>query len=112
MADDCGPMITGKFADGPISGATTEVPAVEGRPPKTIDVDGPGDARSRYCLADWEQSGQSAVYTLGPGRDSIARATRERSRCRCARGSRHPCRSSAVWRITATISSTVGGSAG
>jgi hypothetical protein len=64
MADHRGPMITAKLRDGPLSGTTTEVPAVEGRPPKTIDVDGPGDARSRYCLAEWTQSGHSAVYTF------------------------------------------------
>jgi hypothetical protein len=45
-----------------MSGTTTNVAAVEGRPPKTIEVDGPGDMRSRYCLSDWEQAGHSAVY--------------------------------------------------
>ena len=64
MADDRGPMITAKLTGGPMSGATTDVPAVEGRPPKTIDVDGPDNATSRYCLADWEQTGHSAVYTF------------------------------------------------
>ena len=64
MVDASGQMITAKLADGPMSGATTEVAAVEGRPPKTIEVDGPGDVRSRYCLAEWEQSGHSAVYTF------------------------------------------------
>jgi hypothetical protein len=64
MADDRGPMITAKLGDGPMSGTTTEVPAVEGRPPKTIDVDAPGDAKCRYCLAEWTQSGHSAVYTF------------------------------------------------
>jgi hypothetical protein len=63
MTADDGPMITARLSDGPLSGTSADVPAVEGRPPKTIDVDGPGDARSRYCLADWEQSGHSAVYT-------------------------------------------------
>jgi hypothetical protein len=64
MANDGGPMITARLADGPLSGTTREVPAVEGRPPKTIDVEGPGDGRSRYCLAEWEQSGHSAVYSF------------------------------------------------
>jgi len=59
-----GPMITAMLIDGPLSGTTTPVAAVEGRPPKTIDVDQPGDARARYCLAEWEQSGHSAVYTF------------------------------------------------
>ncbi len=53
--------LVAKLADGPLSGATREVMAVEGRPPKTIDVDF-GDRRARYCLAEWEQSGHSATY--------------------------------------------------
>jgi hypothetical protein len=64
MAGDGGPMIVAKLADGPLSGTTTEVAAVEGRPPKTIDVDGPGDASTRYCLAEWTQSGHTAVYSF------------------------------------------------
>jgi hypothetical protein len=47
-----------------MGGTTTNVAAVEGRPPKTIDVDGSGDTRSRYCLSDWEQTGYSAVYSF------------------------------------------------
>ena len=61
---DHAPMITAMLADGPLSGTTTHVAAVEGRPPKTIDVDRPGEASARYCLAEWEQSGHSAVYTF------------------------------------------------
>jgi hypothetical protein len=57
-------MITARLRDGPLSGTATDVPAVEGRPPKTIDLDGPGDATSRYCLAGWEQSGHTADYTF------------------------------------------------
>jgi len=64
MSDDRGPMITAKLTDGPLSGTAKVVPAVEGRPPKTIDVDGPADATSRYCLAEWNQSGHSAEYTF------------------------------------------------
>jgi hypothetical protein len=64
MTDDGGPMITAVLQDGPLSGTTTEVPAVEGRPPKTIDVDRPGEASARYCLAGWDQSGHSAVYSF------------------------------------------------
>jgi hypothetical protein len=59
-----GPVITAMLADGPLKGTTTEAEVVEGRPPKTIDVPGPGDAVSRYCLAGWRQSGDSAVYTF------------------------------------------------
>jgi hypothetical protein len=57
-------MIEARLVDGPLSGTTTDVAAVEGRPPKTIDVDGPDGGRSRYCLAEWEQSGHSAVYSF------------------------------------------------
>jgi hypothetical protein len=63
MPED-GPVITAVLADGPMSGTRIEVGAVEGRPPKTIDVDGPGDRRSRYCLSDWEQSGHWAAYSF------------------------------------------------
>jgi hypothetical protein len=64
MSDPGAPLIKARLLDGPLSGTTTEVAAVEGRPPKTIDVDGPGDGRSRYCLAEWEQSGHSAAYSF------------------------------------------------
>jgi hypothetical protein len=64
MADEDGPMITAVLTDGPMSGGHVSVPAVEGRPPKTIDVDGPGGRQSRYCLEGWEQSGHSASYTF------------------------------------------------
>jgi len=50
-----------KLVDGPLSGSTRTVGAVEGRPPKTIDLEC-GDQRVRYCLAEWEQSGHTAVY--------------------------------------------------
>lgn len=59
-----GPAITAVLADGPLSGTTTTVDAVEGRPPKTIDLDLPGDARARYCLSEWEQSGHKADYSF------------------------------------------------
>ena len=54
-------MLVAKLADGPLSGSTREVTAVEGRPPKTIEIDF-GGRRARYCLAEWEQSGHSAIY--------------------------------------------------
>jgi hypothetical protein len=60
---DGGPMITAMLVDGPLSGTTTPVAAVEGRPPKTIDVERPGDACARYCLEEWKQSGHSASYS-------------------------------------------------
>ena len=50
--------------DGPLQNTTVEVEAVEGRPPKTIDVpDGEGGA-CRYCLAHWTQEGMTAAYTF------------------------------------------------
>ena len=64
MADDRGPMITAVLEDGPLSGTTTEVAAVEGRPPKTIDLERPDGPSARYCLAGWNQSGHSAVYSF------------------------------------------------
>ena len=63
MAGDSS-MITAMLLDGPLSGTTTHVPAVEGRPPKTIDVERPGETSARYCLAEWEQSGHSAAYSF------------------------------------------------
>lgn len=58
------PMITAVLTDGPLSGTSTDVAVVEGRPPKTIDVAGPGETRSRYVLSEWEQSGHSAAYSF------------------------------------------------
>jgi hypothetical protein len=53
--------LVAKLVDGPLAGCTREVSAIEGRPPKTIDVDS-GERMLRYCLAEWEQSGHSATY--------------------------------------------------
>jgi hypothetical protein len=38
--------------------------AVAGRPPRVVDVPTDDGGRCRYCLADWGQSGPSAVYTF------------------------------------------------
>ena len=58
------PTVTASLDDGPLEGRKMEVEVIEGRPPKTIDVvDDDGDL-CRYCLADWVQTGQSAVYTF------------------------------------------------
>jgi hypothetical protein len=62
MNHDVGPMIAAVLADGPLAGTTTQVPAVEGRPPKTVDL-AQGDGRVRYALNAWEQSGHSALYS-------------------------------------------------
>jgi len=59
-----GPLVAARLSDGPMAGMTVELVAVEGRPPKTVDVDGPDGTLSRYCLADWEQSGHAADYTF------------------------------------------------
>jgi hypothetical protein len=53
--------LVAKLVDGPLAGCTREVSAIEGRPPKTIDVDS-GERVVRYCLAEWEQSGHTATY--------------------------------------------------
>jgi hypothetical protein len=58
------PTIVAELNDGPLEGRKVEAEAVEGRPPKTVDVDA-GDGRTcRYCLAEWTQAGGSAAYTF------------------------------------------------
>ena len=57
------PTITGALDDGPLRGTRIEAQVVQGRPPSTIDVP-TGDSTCRYCLAEWVQSGPSAVYTF------------------------------------------------
>lgn len=47
-----------------MSGKTLEVEVVQGRPPSTIDVEGPRHTATRYCLAGWMQSGDSALYSF------------------------------------------------
>jgi hypothetical protein len=61
---DTGPTITATLEDGPLEGRSIEAEVVEGRPPKTIDVPADDGSTCRYCLADWVQSGRSAVYTF------------------------------------------------
>jgi hypothetical protein len=60
---EAGPTITALLDDGPLRGERIEAEIVEGRPPSTIDVP-TGDSTCRYCLAEWVQSGPSAVYTF------------------------------------------------
>jgi hypothetical protein len=50
--------------DGPMQGKTVEVEAVEGRPPKTIDVPDEKGGACRYCLVQWTQEGMTAAYTF------------------------------------------------
>jgi hypothetical protein len=47
-----------------MQGKTVEVEAVEGRPPKTIDVTDEKGGTWRYCLAQWTQEGMTAAYTF------------------------------------------------
>ncbi len=54
-------VLVAELSDGPLSGSKREITAVEGRPPKTIEIEF-GDRTARYCLAEWNQSGHSAVY--------------------------------------------------
>ena len=61
---DVGPTITAVLERGPLAGRHTDVDVVEGRPPKTIDVSADDGSRCRYCLADWTQTGPSAIYTF------------------------------------------------
>jgi hypothetical protein len=58
------PTIVADLADGPLAGRRFEVEAVEGRPPKTVDVPATDGGNCRYCLADWAQAGGSAAYTF------------------------------------------------
>jgi hypothetical protein len=50
--------------DGPMKGKAIEVEAVEGRPPKTIDLADEKGGACRYCLAEWNQEGTTAAYTF------------------------------------------------
>jgi hypothetical protein len=58
------PVVNARLDDGPLAGRTIQAETIEGRPPKTIDVPAEDGGACRYCLAQWEQSGQSAAYTF------------------------------------------------
>ncbi|MDB5876479.1 MAG: hypothetical protein JWQ07_5921 [Ramlibacter sp.] len=60
---EVGPTITAALDDGPLRGARIEVQVVEGRPPSTVNAAADGGT-CRYGLAEWAQSGPSAVYTF------------------------------------------------
>ena len=62
--NESGPTISATLSDGPLAGTSVDADVVEGRPPKIIDVPCDGDGTCRYCLAEWMQSGPSAVYTF------------------------------------------------
>jgi hypothetical protein len=63
-AGAAGGTIIAALDDGPMRGTRIEAQVVEGRPPSTLDVRAPDGSTCRYCLADWVQSGPSAVYTF------------------------------------------------
>jgi hypothetical protein len=63
-SQEVGPTITAALDDGPLRGTRIETNVVEGRPPSTVDVPAADGSTCRYCLADWAQSGPSAVYTF------------------------------------------------
>jgi hypothetical protein len=63
-AREPGPQIVALLEGGPLAGRRLEADVVEGRPPRTIDVDGDDGTTYRYCLAEWAQAGPSAVYTF------------------------------------------------
>jgi hypothetical protein len=56
--------MTAVLTDGPLKGTTAEIDPVEGRPPKTVDLPCDDGTVARYCLSDWNQSGQSADYSF------------------------------------------------
>jgi hypothetical protein len=58
------PTITAALDDGPLRGMRIEAQVVEGRPPSTVAVPADDGSTCRYCLAEWVQSGPSAVYTF------------------------------------------------
>jgi hypothetical protein len=61
---EVGPSITAVLDDGPLRGVRIEAEVVEGRPPSTVNVPADDGSTCRYCLAEWVQSGPSAVYTF------------------------------------------------
>ena len=61
---ELGPQITAELADGPLRGTRVQAEVVEGRPPSTVNVPADDGTTCRYCLAEWTQSGPSAVYTF------------------------------------------------
>jgi Icc protein len=63
-AREAGPTIIAMLEGGPLAGRRIEADVVEGRPPRTIDVDADDGSTCRYCLAEWAQAGPSAVYTF------------------------------------------------
>jgi hypothetical protein len=64
MGDTGAPTIIAMLEGGPLAGRRLEAGIVEGRPPRTIDVEADDGGTCRYCLAEWAQAGPSAVYAF------------------------------------------------
>ena len=62
--EPAGPTVTAILSDGPLEGRSVDVEIVEARPPRTIEVRADDGTTCRYCLAEWTQSGPSAVYVF------------------------------------------------
>jgi hypothetical protein len=63
-SEPSGPTIVALLEGGPLAGRRLEADVVEGRPPRTIDVEADDGSMFRYCLAEWAQAGPSAVYSF------------------------------------------------
>ena len=61
---EAGATIIAMLEGGPLAGRRLEAGIVEGRPPRTIDVEADDGGTCRYCLAEWTQAGPSAVYAF------------------------------------------------
>ena len=61
---ETGSTVTAVLQRGPLAGRHIDVNVVEGRPPKTIDLQADDGSTCRYCLADWTQTGSSARYSF------------------------------------------------
>jgi hypothetical protein len=61
---DVGPTISAVLQNGPLQGVRIDAQVVEGRPPSTLDIPADDGTTCRYCLAEWAQSGPSAMYTF------------------------------------------------
>jgi hypothetical protein len=59
-----GPTIVAMLDGGPLAGQRIDVEVVEGRPPKTIDLDAGDGSTCRYGLSEWMQAGPTAAYTF------------------------------------------------
>jgi hypothetical protein len=58
------PTVTAVLEDGPLRGTRIDAEVIEGRPPKTLDVDGGSDGTLRYVLSEWVQEGPTASYSF------------------------------------------------